>query len=240
MSGSREPPDRREIPMQKTPAPRAINQTPAWDEGQQPTPALGQVPCIHPTAKIVESRIGAWTEIGAYTTIIESTVDDYSYIAAPGAYLTCARVGKFTSIAAHVRINPVNHPLERVTQHHCTYHRRQYGFAETDDESFFAARRERYVTVGPDVWLGHGAVIMPGVTIAPGAAVGSGAVVTKDVAPYTVVVGVPARPLRRRFTSSQCDRLLAIAWWDWPHEKLKEHFALLSGPIDAFLERFSA
>ncbi len=70
------------------------------------------------------------------------------------------------------------------------------------------------VTVGHDAWIGHGALLMPGVTVGTGAVIGAGAVVTRDVEPYTVVVGVPARPLRRRFGPEVAEALLAIAWWD--------------------------
>ena len=119
--------------------------------------------------------------------------------------------------------------MDRVTQHHATYRRVQYGFGDEDDAAFFDWRRADRVTVGHDVWIGHGALIMPGVTVGTGAVVGAGAVVTKDVEPYTIVVGVPAKPLRRRFPEDVAEALLRIAWWDWSREQLEER-------IDDFLE----
>ena len=78
-------------------------------------------------------------------------------------------------------------------------------------------RRSKRVTIGHDTWLGHGSTILPGVTVGDGAAVGAGAVVSKDVAPYTIVAGVPAKPIRERFDRKTAERYQALAWWDWDH-----------------------
>jgi phosphonate metabolism protein (transferase hexapeptide repeat family) len=125
----------------------------------------------------------------------------------------------------------------RVTQHHMTYRRAQYGFDEADDEEFFEWRRSHKVTVGHDVWLGHGVIVMPGVTIGTGAIVGSGAVVTHDVEPYTIAVGVPARPMRRRFSERVAEQLIEIAWWDWSRLVLEERFEELND-LESFLEKY--
>ncbi len=202
---------------------------------RQPT-RLSERPTIHPTSIVYASQIGGWTEIGAHSTIVESSFDDYSY-AAGDVSIIYTQVGKFCSIASHVRINPGNHPMERVTQHHMTYRRAQYGFADTDDEAFFDWRRSAACVVGHDVWIGHGAVIMPGVRIGTGAVVGAGAVVTKDVDPYTIVVGVPARLLRMRFAPEISAQLLAIAWWEWDRQMLEERFEDLRD-INTFIEKY--
>lgn len=196
---------------------------------------LGEAPVIHDGVIIHASEIGAWTEIGRGTHISESTFGDYSY-AAGDASIIYADVGKFCSIASHVRINPGNHPMQRVTQHHMTYRRQQFGFGE-DDKDFFDWRRAHRCTIGHDVWLGHGAIVMPGVSIGTGAVVGSGAVVTKDVAPYTIAVGVPAKPIRQRFPDEVIAALLAIAWWDWDRATLEARFNDLLD-LDGFIAKY--
>lgn len=194
-------------------------------------------PTIDPTARIVASTLGQWTEIGAQTEIISSRVGDYSYLC-DRCHVMYAQIGKFCSIANHVRINPSNHPSWRATQHHFTYRSSQFGMGE-DDAAFFEWRREHPVTLGHDVWLGHGVLIMPGVTVGTGAVVGSGAVVTRDVAPYAMVAGVPAKPIKERFSRDIQDKLLALAWWDWEHESLAaamDDFRKLN--IYAFVEKY--
>ena len=197
---------------------------------------LSAQPTIHETSFVLHSRIGCWTDIGPNCSIVESDFGDYSYLAGD-AQIIYAEIGKFCSIASHARINPGNHPMERVTQHHMTYRRVEYGFADTDDEPFFDWRRSHKCIVGHDVWIGHGAIIMPGVSIGTGAVIGSNAVVTKDVAPYEIVVGVPAKPIRKRFNDDVIEKLLRIAWWDWDRLTLKERFDELCD-VQAFVQKY--
>lgn len=218
---------------------RIEKQVPVWARSPLAAAALGPEPTIHPTAHIRRSRFGTWTEIGAYASVVESVVGDYSYLASSFVDAIYSRIGKFTSIASHVRINPGNHPMNRATQHHCTYRRRQYRFAITDDASVFQWRKSAVVTLEHDVWIGHGAVVMPGVNVGTGAVVGAGAVVTKDVAPYTIVAGVPAKRIGRRFDEQTAERLLALAWWNWDHATLRQRLEEFSD-VDVFLEKYSA
>ncbi|WP_042161367.1 DapH/DapD/GlmU-related protein [Paenibacillus gorillae] len=197
---------------------------------------LSAEPAINPSSHITNSFAGAWTSIGPNNKIIESRIGDYTYTM-DDVTVNYAEVGKFTSIASHVCINPVDHPMDRVTQHHMTYRRAAFGFAQTNDEDIFNWRRGNRVTIGHDVWIGHGAIVMKGVTIGSGAVVGSGAIVTKDVEPYTVVVGVAARPIRKRFSEETIRQLLQIAWWDWSRELLEERFLELND-IDAFIRKY--
>ena len=89
------------------------------------------------------------------------------------------------------------------------------------------------IVIGNDVWIGYEALIMAGVHIGNGAIIGSRAVVTKDVPPYTIVGGVPARPIRKRFTDDTIQKLEALKWWDWSYEKIKQSLPyLLNGYIE--------
>ncbi len=181
---------------------------------------LGAEPCVHPMATIKDCQLGEWTEVGAYTSMTEVVFEDYSYIM-NNADVIYAHIGRFCSIAAYTRLNPGNHPLHRAALHHFTYRSALFDMGKDDDE-FFEGRRQRPVVLGPDVWIGHGVVVMPGVTIGAGAAVGSNSVVTKDVAPFTVVAGVPAKPIRQRFPDEVAQGLLDLAWWEWPHHRLRD------------------
>jgi chloramphenicol O-acetyltransferase type B len=94
------------------------------------------------------------------------------------------------------------------------------------------------VTIGNDVWICHEALILSGVTIGDGAVIGARAVVTRDVPPYGIVSGNPARLIRKRFDDATIERLLAVRWWDWPHERIAAAVPqLLSGDISDFIAK---
>jgi phosphonate metabolism protein (transferase hexapeptide repeat family) len=199
---------------------------------------LGLEPLIDPTAKVRQATLGRYTEIGARTSFAESSLGDYSYVV-NDADVIYTTIGKFCSIAAHTRINPGNHPMQRASQSHFTYRASAYFDDAQDDADFFAWRRSTPVTIGHDVWIGHGAIILPGRTIGTGAVVAGGAVVTKDVPDYTIVAGNPARIIRRRFPEEIAERLQALAWWDWEHAALRAALADFQAlSVEAFLERY--
>ena len=93
------------------------------------------------------------------------------------------------------------------------------------------------VVIGNDVWVGRGAIILSGVTVGDGAVIGAGAVVSRDVPPYSVVVGNPATVIRLRFTEQEIERLLAVRWWDWEEDRIFASLRLLLSPdVGAFLD----
>ena len=182
----------------------------------------GPEPYVDRQGQVRDSIMGPWTRVGARTSLGEVWFGRYSYIV-NDASAVYATIGNFCSIARDVRINPGNHPTWRAAQHHFSYRAVSYQLAEQDDLDFFEWRRADHVTLGHDVWVGHGATVLAGVSIGTGAVVGAGAVVSRDVEPYSVVVGVPARPVKQRFPQRVQDALIKLAWWDWPHEKLAAH-----------------
>ena len=195
-------------------------------------------PCLHPDCDVVDSTFGRFVEIGRGSRVAGSEFGDYSYC---DRYADIANttIGKFANIASFTRIGPTDHPMHRASLHHFLYRSADYWDDAEADAAFFDHRRSRRAVIGHDTWIGHGAIIRPEVTIGHGAVVAAGAVVTKDVAPYMIVAGIPATPLRERFPGPVADRLMALAWWDWSHDRLRaalHDFRSLA--IEAFLEKY--
>ena len=199
---------------------------------------LGPTPLIDATATVERCELGRYTEVGARTSLIETQLGDYSYIV-NDAEVIYTRIGKFCSIAAHTRINPGDHPMERVSQSHFTYRASAYFPGETDEAAFFDRRRSRPVAIGHDVWIGHGAIILAGRSIGNGAVIAAGSVVTADIPPYSIAAGVPAKVKKLRFPPEIARRIEALQWWGWDHDRLRSSlndFRSLSP--EQFLEKF--
>jgi phosphonate metabolism protein (transferase hexapeptide repeat family) len=197
---------------------------------------LSKEPTLHPTAVVEKSQLGIWTEISAHTYLSDSSLGDYSYVMEYNQIVN-STIGKFCSVASFVRLNPSNHPLNRPTSHHFTYRAAMFGFGD-DDEEIFAWRKSNPVTMGHDVWIGHNATVMPGVRIGNGAAIGSSAVVTRNVDPYTIVAGVPAKVIRPRFSDHIAEKLEAMQWWNWSHETLRERLPDFRKSAEEFVEKY--
>lgn len=198
---------------------------------------LTEDPCVHPDCELTDVTFGRYCEIGRGSRIQNSHLDDYSYCDRY-ADIANTQVGKFANIAAFVRIGATDHPMDTASMHHFLYRAADYWDDAENDAVFFAHRRSRTTLIGHDTWIGHAAMIKPEVTIGHGAIVASGAIVTRDVAPYTIVAGTPAAKLRDRHDPAVVADLLALAWWDWPHDRLRtalDDFRSLSAA--AFVKR---
>lgn len=144
-------------------------------------------------------------------------------------------IGKFCSIAcgAVFILNGANHTLRSLSTYPFPL------FGETWGEPFRTEEtwdQRGDIVIGNDVWIGYEAAILSGVRIGDGAIIGTRAVVTKDVPPYTIVGGVPAKAIRRRFDEAVIERLLALRWWDWPVERIQRHLRDITAGNVAALE----
>ena len=199
---------------------------------------LGLDPLIHEGCTVVDSHFGRYCEVGAGSRVLHSTFEDYAYCDRLSD-IANTTVGKFANIAALTRIGPTDHPYKNASLHHFLYRSAYYWDDAEDDPDFFAHRQSRRTVIGPDTWLGHGVIVKPEVTIGAGAIIASGAVVTKDVPPYMIMAGVPATPLRPRYAPGVADRMMALAWWDWDHARLRQALPdFRAMQAEAFLEKY--
>ena len=139
------------------------------------------------------------------------------------------RIGRFCAIAAGVRfiMNGANHAMSGLSTF--PFNIFGHGWEKGFDPASWARELRVDTVVGNDVWIGMEAMVMPGVTIGDGAVVAARAVVTHDVPPYAIVAGNPAKVVKTRFGDDIVQRLLAVAWWDWPAEKITRNLDAIRG-----------
>lgn len=142
-------------------------------------------------------------------------------------------IGKFCSIACGAKFlfNSANHTMNSLSTYPFPLFFEEWGLDRKDVASSWDHKGD--IVIGNDVWIGYEAVVMAGVTIGDGAIIGTRAVVTKDVPPYMIVGGIPARPIKKRFSEETIEKLLDLQWCDWPREKLAENIeAIQNGCIE--------
>lgn len=155
------------------------------------------------------SEVGPQVEIG-----------DFSYISGPRSYVEAAIIGKYCSIARQTTIGVSGHNYKIVTTHPVVIDP-YYGCVD----ALVKETQKSAPVIGHDVWVGLGSFVMRGVTIGNGAVVAANSVVTKDVAPYSIVGGNPARHISYRFQPHVIEALQKICWWDWSDDKIRQYRA---------------
>lgn len=156
-----------------------------------------------PGSKISDVRIGKYSRVGRFTSISNS------------------EIGNFTAIGSGCNIGLGQHPTNYLTTNSIFYKKGSWGFHD-DWVKKINFEESKLIIIGNDVWIGINSIIMDGVTVGDGAIIAAGSIVTKDVPPYAIVGGVPAKIIKYRFSQDIIDRVLEIKWWNFSDEKIKE------------------
>ena len=178
---------------------------------------------------IRNSKFGVNCCLGGGSKISSSTIGKSSYIA-NNSSITYAKIGKFCAIGDNVRICLGNHPTSHfVSVHPCFYSKFGQGTPSYVKEDLFSGHKfldpdQKYVVeVGNDVWIGNNVSILDGIKIGDGAIIGIGSIVTKDIEPYSIVGGVPARIIKKRFSDDEIQYLKKLEWWNKPDEWIRDN-----------------
>lgn len=178
-------------------------------------------------------KFGHEVKVYKNSVLSNSSVGDYSYIGSNSEIKNC-RIGKFCSIASNVKIGLGIHPVDIISTYPGFYSQYASGVVKFGiDKSII---EEKIVQVGNDVWIGTNSIILDGVIIGNGVVIAAGSVVTKNIEPYSIVGGVPARLIRMRFEQDQIDMLENFKWWDRGLDFCKKNSQLFLDPKEFFLK----
>jgi len=180
---------------------------------------------INSSVKINNVTFGKYNLLSSNAKLSNSTLGDFSYLG-ESSILNNTIVGKFTCIGPNVNIGMGTHPLSDFVSIHPVFYSTASQVGTTfADHQYFSEYADTFI--GNDVWIGANVVVMAGVNIGNGAVIAAGAVITKDVPPYAIVGGVPAKIIRFRFSEDQIEALQNISWWDIAESDLRRKYRLL-------------
>ncbi len=191
----------------------------------------------------LKTRFEGGNRIGAESRIYKSYFGFGTYVGAR-ASINSSKIGRFCSIGNELRIVAGKHPLATFVSTHPAFYslQKQAGFTYANEQKFseyeFADIEEKYwVDIGSDVWIGDNVLILAGCSIGVGAVVATGAVVTKNVEPYSIVGGIPARAIKSRFDAATVESLLKTQWWNKPIEWIKKKSEKMAN-VETFIKDF--
>ena len=184
--------------------------------------SIGSNVRIDVKASALSNTIRNNARIAAYADVRHSTLGEYSGVGRSSKITHCI-IGKFSSISWDCTINAVSHPYSTLSTHAFSYVPYIGGFVSNRNQEY------KQVIIENDVWIGANVVVMPGVKICNGAIIGAGSVVTKDIPPYAIAVGVPAKIIKFRFSQEVVDQLVVLNWWDLSDDVIKNNIGLFQG-----------
>ncbi|WP_317047887.1 CatB-related O-acetyltransferase [Cognataquiflexum aquatile] len=176
---------------------------------------------FYPGTKISNSVFGKYNVIFNDVLMDSCEIGDHTYIQKRSTIFN-AKIGKFCSIASGVTIGPGSHKLDSISTHPIFYLNKTPLVKKFSKSDLYSV--SKVTIIENDVWIGEKAIVMDGVKIGTGSVVASGAVVTKDVPPYAIVGGVPAKLIKYRFSDQIIDDLLQSEWWNMPEVELEKKF----------------
>jgi acetyltransferase-like isoleucine patch superfamily enzyme len=185
---------------------------------------------VHYSARLNNAKLEGKNKVSRGVIINDSLLGYGSYLGVDVILSRCA-IGRFTSISAHVTLVVGQHPTRVFVSTHPSFYSlaeiypfiSKSSYVKTQKYNEFKLIDDKYsAVIGNDVWIGHGVLIMEGITIGDGAIIGAGAIVTKNIPPYAIAVGAPAKVKRYRFSKEDIDFLLELKWWDKEEDWIRE------------------
>lgn len=186
---------------------------------------------VHDSSEVVSCVLSEWVKVQKQSYLYNSKIESYTYLAGFNSVMN-AEIGKFCSIGAFVSIGPGKHPIEFVSTSPVFYSIHKQCGTTFADASYY--KEMGSVKIGNDVWIGSNAIILDNVIIGDGAVIAAGAVVTQNVEPYSIVGGIPAKLIKKRFSDDLINTLIKFEWWNKDQLWLKENYKLFHD-INSFI-----